>query len=138
MGASYRSIEKVKPHICSVFTVIWHCVRHSVVKRAIQQQFVACILEGIPFTDSKRKYRRIVNKRDRWESRHGKATRRRSTTLDSPASKRRSRRSVSEERLIEMLVVADKTMVDFYNANDHGGVEKYVLTIVNMVRAQQK
>lgn len=36
-----------------------------------------------------------------------------------------------------MLVVADKTMVDFYNANDHGGVEKYVLTIVNMVRVSQ-
>lgn len=40
------------------------------------------------------------------------------------------------ERIIEMLVVADKTMVDYYGgASDHGGVEKYVLTIVNMVRS---
>ena len=34
-----------------------------------------------------------------------------------------------------MLVVADKSMVDFYEGNEHGGVEKYVLTIVNMVRS---
>lgn len=43
--------------------------------------------------------------------------------------KRRSRRSVSTEKNVEILMVADKTMHEFYK----DGLEEYLLTIANMV-----
>lgn len=43
--------------------------------------------------------------------------------------KGRERRSVSMEKNVEMLMVADKTMYEFYM----GGLEEYLLTIANMV-----
>lgn len=43
--------------------------------------------------------------------------------------KRRERRSVSTEKNVEMLMVADKTMYEFYK----GGLQEYLLTIANMV-----
>lgn len=43
--------------------------------------------------------------------------------------KTRERRSVSREKNVEMLMVADKTMYEFYK----GGLEEYLLTIANMV-----
>ena len=42
---------------------------------------------------------------------------------------RRKRRSVSTEKNVEMLMVADKTMYQFYK----DGLEEYLLTIANMV-----
>ena len=42
---------------------------------------------------------------------------------------RRERRSVSTEKNVEMLMVADKTMYAFYK----DGLEEYLLTIANMV-----
>ena len=42
---------------------------------------------------------------------------------------RRERRSVSTEKNVEMLMVADKTMYEFYK----DGLEEYLLTIANMV-----
>lgn len=44
----------------------------------------------------------------------------------------RSQRSVSVERHVETLVVADSTMVDFHQDQD-ASVETYILTIMNMV-----
>lgn len=48
-------------------------------------------------------------------------------------SKRHSRkpRSVSRERYVETLLVADNTMTEFH---EDGDVETYLLTIMNMVR----
>lgn len=43
--------------------------------------------------------------------------------------KRRTRRSVSTEKNVEMLMVADKTMYQFYK----DGLAEYLLTIANMV-----
>ena len=43
--------------------------------------------------------------------------------------KTRARRSVSTEKNVEMLMVADKTMHEFYK----DGLEEYLLTIANMV-----
>ena len=40
------------------------------------------------------------------------------------------KRSISKERLIETLVVADKSMADYYQDED---LESYLLTIMNMV-----
>ena len=43
---------------------------------------------------------------------------------------RRKRRSLSMEHWVEMMVVADHEMVEFHGRDE---VEKYVLTIVNIV-----
>lgn len=43
--------------------------------------------------------------------------------------KRRTRRSVSTEKNVEMLMVADQAMYQFYK----DGLEEYLLTIANMV-----
>lgn len=55
--------------------------------------------------------------RERWEQNH-------------VAVRKISRRSVSKERWVETLVVADSKMVE-YHGSDH--VESYILTIMNMV-----
>ncbi|GFW17574.1 a disintegrin and metalloproteinase with thrombospondin motifs 7 [Trichonephila clavipes] len=44
--------------------------------------------------------------------------------------RRRRKRSVSSERNVETLVVADKMMVDYYSEED---IETYILTVMNMV-----
>lgn len=44
-------------------------------------------------------------------------------------SRRRAKRSVSTEKNVEVLMVADKTMYEFYK----DGLEEYLLTIANMV-----
>ena len=54
----------------------------------------------------------------------------RSPYLDTNSGKtRRTRRSVSTEKNVEILMVADKTMHEFYK----DGLEEYLLTIANMV-----
>ena len=53
---------------------------------------------------------------------------------DVTTTRRRRKRSVSAERYVEMLVVVDKDMMDFYVNED---VMTYVLTIMNMVRANE-
>lgn len=54
----------------------------------------------------------------------------RSPHLDAKSGqKRRSRRSVSTEKNVEMLMVADQSMYKFYK----DGLEEYLLTIANMV-----
>ncbi|XP_067171268.1 A disintegrin and metalloproteinase with thrombospondin motifs 12 isoform X1 [Apteryx mantelli] len=57
------------------------------------------------------------HQRERWERNH-------------TAVRKVSRRSVSKERWVETLVVADSKMVE-YHGSDH--VESYILTIMNMV-----
>lgn len=42
----------------------------------------------------------------------------------------RKKRSISRERYVEVMVVVDKEMMDFYK---HEDVQTYVLTIMNMV-----
>lgn len=46
---------------------------------------------------------------------------------------KRSTRSVSKPRHVEVLLVADKSMTDFHN---QGNLETYLLTIMNMVSAE--
>lgn len=46
------------------------------------------------------------------------------------ASHTRERRSISSERNVEVLVVADKSMYDFHQDD----LENYLLTVMNMVR----
>ena len=44
--------------------------------------------------------------------------------------KRRTKRSVSKERNVEVLVVADKQMIQYYSDED---LQTYILTVMNMV-----
>ncbi|KAM9367385.1 A disintegrin and metalloproteinase with thrombospondin motifs 12 [Phaethornis superciliosus] len=62
-------------------------------------------------------YKQQQQQRERWQQNH--------MTL-----RKVSRRSVSKERWVETLVVADSKMVE-YHGSDH--VESYILTIMNMV-----
>lgn len=61
-----------------------------------------------------------IAKRERWERRQSLGQRRGD----------RSKRSVSLERNVETLVVADRTMVEYYSNED---IETYLLTVLNMV-----
>ena len=44
--------------------------------------------------------------------------------------RRRSRRSVSKENTVELLVVVDKTMVGYHGSSE---IEPYILTVMNIV-----
>jgi len=67
--------------------------------------------------DSLSFFQKQQHRREKWEQNH-------------MADRRVSRRSVSKERWVETLVVADSKMVE-YHGSDH--VESYILTIMNMV-----
>ncbi|TTA54982.1 A disintegrin and metalloproteinase with thrombospondin motifs 7 [Bagarius yarrelli] len=64
--------------------------------------------------DLSEKAQHVVRQRDRWEKRHH----------------RRRQRSISREKWVETLVVADPKMVEYYGKN---GVESYVLSVMNIV-----
>ncbi|NWU43152.1 ATS7 metalloproteinase, partial [Hylia prasina] len=71
---------------------------------------------GVP--GSQESLERSEKRRERWEQRQ-------------PRRRRRRRpRSISREKWVETLVVADTKMVEFHGS-DH--IEKYVLTVMNMV-----
>ena len=65
----------------------------------------------------------------------GAATEDKKTTKKSEKNgqkkKRRNKRSVSVERNVETLVVADQKMMEFYSNED---IETYILTVMNMVK----
>nr|CAB3220002.1 A disintegrin and metalloproteinase with thrombospondin motifs 7-like [Phallusia mammillata] len=76
--------------------------------------------------DTRTRYKSALRSRARWE-----ADRRDAVAVIG--AKRRRRRSLSLEQWIEMMVVVDKKMVEYYEAFHEGEVEKYALTVVNMV-----
>lgn len=53
-----------------------------------------------------------------------------SPTESRDGEKKRSKRSISIERNVEVLVVADHQMVDYYSNED---LNNYILTVMNMV-----
>ncbi|NXP59253.1 ATS7 metalloproteinase, partial [Chloropsis cyanopogon] len=70
---------------------------------------------GVP--ESEESLERSERRRERWEQRQ-------------PRSRRIRQRSISTEKWVETLVVADTKMVEFHGRDN---VEKYVLTVMNMV-----
>ncbi|XP_019744003.1 A disintegrin and metalloproteinase with thrombospondin motifs 12 isoform X2 [Hippocampus comes] len=60
---------------------------------------------------------RLEREREEWEREHGPA-------------QSRSRRSVSRERWVETMVVADSKLIDYHGSDN---VESYIFTIMNMV-----
>lgn len=62
--------------------------------------------------------------REQWE---------RSQPASGVGKRRRRKRSVSVERNVETLVVADQKMTEFYSNED---IETYILTVMNMVNVR--
>ncbi|XP_027724545.1 A disintegrin and metalloproteinase with thrombospondin motifs 12 [Vombatus ursinus] len=67
--------------------------------------------------DSHAVFQQQEQQRERWER-------------NNVSKKRLSRRSISKERWVETLVVADRKMIDYHGSDS---VESYILTIMNMV-----
>ena len=59
------------------------------------------------------------------------ATNKKTSEKNGQKKKRRNKRSVSVERNVETLVVADQKMMEFYSNED---IETYILTVMNMVK----
>lgn len=59
------------------------------------------------------------------------ATDKKTSEKNGQKKKRRNKRSVSVERNVETLVVADQKMMEFYSNED---IETYILTVMNMVK----
>ena len=75
--------------------------------------------------------------REQWERETGinqKSIGNRNSSSNSSNSSRRRKRSVSLERNVETLVVADQKMTEFYSNED---IETYILTVMNMVPHNQ-
>lgn len=72
------------------------------------------LIETFTLSDVQERAQRVERHRERWEKRHH----------------RRRRRSISREKWVETLVVADTKMVEYYGKN---GVESYVLAVMNIV-----
>ncbi|KAK8389753.1 hypothetical protein O3P69_009031 [Scylla paramamosain] len=70
-------------------------------------------------------YERAIHARSMWEAEQEKAE-----TSEARRRRRRRKRSVSLERNVEVTVVADKKMVDYYSNED---LTTYILTVMNMV-----
>ncbi|KAL2091719.1 hypothetical protein ACEWY4_011517 [Coilia grayii] len=75
---------------------------------------------------------RVEQERDMWEREERGRPGGQSSSSSSSSSGRRgiSRRSVSKERWVETLVVADSKLMDYHGS---GNVESYIFTIMNMV-----
>ncbi|XP_040436433.1 A disintegrin and metalloproteinase with thrombospondin motifs 12 isoform X1 [Falco naumanni] len=98
------------PHIIYGANILQNALRR---RRAIpMEKEQACGLN-----DTLSFFKLQQQRRERWEQSH-------------MAVRKVSRRSVSKERWVETLVVADSKMVE-YHGSDH--VESYILTIMNMV-----
>lgn len=67
---------------------------------------------------------RVEQERDAWEQEQ------REQSTGEPVPRGISRRSVSKERWVETLVVADSKLMDYHGS---GNVESYIFTIMNMV-----
>ncbi|XP_075238414.1 A disintegrin and metalloproteinase with thrombospondin motifs 12-like isoform X2 [Lycorma delicatula] len=70
------------------------------------------------------------NQKPGWVRVQGRGRRRGTSSKGLRHSSKRIRRSVSKEQHVETLLVADYSMVEFYNGED---IEMYLLSIMNMV-----
>ncbi|XP_034880226.1 A disintegrin and metalloproteinase with thrombospondin motifs 7 [Mirounga leonina] len=98
-----------------------HAQPHVVYKRQAPEREAALGDSGAPGTCGVQASAELEVWRERWEQRH---LRRR------PRPRRLQQRSVSREKWVETLVVADAKMVEHHGQPQ---VESYVLTIMNMV-----
>lgn len=76
---------------------------------------LVCVFD---ITDSPEHSKQTEHERERWEREH------------RGPDQVRSRRSVSTERWVETMVVADSKMLQYHGNNN---VENYIFTVLNMV-----
>lgn len=103
-------------------------IPHIVYKRSVLLQSDQDVLKGQkmdpPTCGNDDDVTSAIRNRFQWEEEH------QAKNSDSDGRSRRRKRSVSVERNVETLVVADKMMVDYYSDED---IETYILTVMNMV-----
>ncbi|KAM9311948.1 A disintegrin and metalloproteinase with thrombospondin motifs 7 [Gastrophryne carolinensis] len=91
---------------------------HRIFKRHLtegqQPGYRSCSVREDPESVNK-----LERRRERWEQSH-----------KQPKKDSKTRRSISKEKWVETLVVADPKMVEYHG---HKNVESYVLTVMNMV-----
>ncbi|XP_064452876.1 A disintegrin and metalloproteinase with thrombospondin motifs 12 isoform X3 [Mirounga angustirostris] len=104
-------IEPIKKHPVAEGEYHPHIIYRKPRQRAPEQEEQACGLKDSLATSQK-----VELQRERWERNHW-------------PSRGLSRRSISKERWVETLVVADTKMIEYHGSDS---VESYILTIMNM------
>uniref|UniRef100_A0A8C9D8K0 ADAM metallopeptidase with thrombospondin type 1 motif 12 n=1 Tax=Panthera leo TaxID=9689 RepID=A0A8C9D8K0_PANLE len=105
-------IEPVKKHPLTEGEHHPHIIYRRQSQRAPEQKEPTCGLK-----DSLATSQTLEQQREKWERNHW-------------PSRGLSRRSISKERWVETLVVADTKMIEYHGSDN---VESYILTIMNMV-----
>ncbi|XP_031426378.1 A disintegrin and metalloproteinase with thrombospondin motifs 12 isoform X2 [Clupea harengus] len=106
-------------HVVYRSPVTWTAPRHRRSVTEPQERQGACgVKDGADFS------LRVEQERDAWEQEQ------REQSTGEPVPRGISRRSVSKERWVETLVVADSKLMDYHGS---GNVESYIFTIMNMV-----
>uniref|UniRef100_A0A8C9KBR6 ADAM metallopeptidase with thrombospondin type 1 motif 12 n=1 Tax=Panthera tigris altaica TaxID=74533 RepID=A0A8C9KBR6_PANTA len=105
-------IEPVKKHPLTEGEYHPHIIYRRQSQRAPEQKEPTCGLK-----DSLATSQTLEQQREKWERNHW-------------PSRGLSRRSISKERWVETLVVADTKMIEYHGSDN---VESYILTIMNMV-----
>ncbi|XP_023094924.2 A disintegrin and metalloproteinase with thrombospondin motifs 12 isoform X2 [Felis catus] len=105
-------IEPVKKHPLTEGEYHPHIIYRGQSQRAPEQKEPTCGLK-----DSLATSQTLEQQREKWERNHR-------------PSRGLSRRSISKERWVETLVVADTKMIEYHGSDN---VESYILTIMNMV-----
>lgn len=113
-------IEPIKKHLQKKGTPQPHIIYEAnTLPNALRRRRAVPVEEeqACGVNDTLNFFKQEDHRREKWEQNH-------------VAVRKVSRRSVSKERWVETLVVADSKMVE-YHGSDH--VESYILTIMNMV-----
>ncbi|XP_067401591.1 A disintegrin and metalloproteinase with thrombospondin motifs 12 [Emydura macquarii macquarii] len=113
-------IEPVKKHLLEERTPQPHIIyRANVLQNALRQrrETTSGKKQACGLNDTFSFFKQQEHRREKWEGNHR-------------AAKTISRRSVSKERWVETLVVADNKMIEYHGSDN---VESYILTIINMV-----
>ncbi|XP_019351519.1 A disintegrin and metalloproteinase with thrombospondin motifs 12 isoform X1 [Alligator mississippiensis] len=113
-------IEPVQKYPVTEGTPHLHIIYRAHVPQNAERQRREAVLEkegACGLNDTFSFFKHQEHRRERWEGNH-------------VAAKTLSRRSVSKERWVETLVVADSKMIEYHGSDN---VESYILTIMNMV-----
>ncbi|XP_019387472.1 PREDICTED: A disintegrin and metalloproteinase with thrombospondin motifs 12 isoform X2 [Crocodylus porosus] len=113
-------IEPVQKYPVTEGTPHLHIIYRAHVPQNAERQRREAVLKkegACGLNDTFSFFKHQEHRRERWEGNH-------------VAAKTLSRRSVSKERWVETLVVADSKMIEYHGSDN---VESYILTIMNMV-----
>lgn len=118
-GHPVSSEDPEEAHVVYRNPVTWPAARHRRSVTEPGEKLGACgVKDGADYS------LRVEQEREAWEHEQ------RGQLADQPAPRGISRRSVSKERWVETLVVADSKLMDYHGSKN---VESYIFTIMNMV-----